>query len=99
MLALLVSCRERENEGRSLSRSRVDLQAAAVRLGDRARDEQSEAGAGLRAAGDVNASELLEDARVLLSRDSRSRVADRDAHAAVGGERADGHLAVFGRVL
>ena len=62
---------------------RAHVDRAAVRLGDRARDEEAEPGAGLRGAGHVGAAELLEDQPLLVVRDPGAVVGDGDAHGAV----------------
>ena len=67
-----------EREGRALAGRRADVERAAVRLGDRAGDEEAEAGARLAEA-DVGPAELLEDQRLLVARDPGAAVLDRDA--------------------
>ena len=59
-------------ERRSVALLGVDLERAAVRLGDRARDEEPQAGAGLRTCGG-RAAELLEDEPLILLRRSPAR--------------------------
>ena len=61
---------------------RRDVDGAAVGLGDRARDVEAEAGAGLRAAA-RGATELLEDQPLVVDRDARPVVGDRDDDRAV----------------
>src|SRR5205085_2128676 len=73
--------------------------ARAVRLGDRARDEEAQARAGLGLSGHARAAELLEDELLVLARDPGAVVADRDDEGAVLGRRGDLHLAARARVL
>ena len=63
-----------DGERRAVAFPGVDLERAAVRLGDRARDEEAEAGAGRRARARLRgAAELLEDDALLVLGDSRAR--------------------------
>src|SRR5712692_7720288 len=73
---------KREPERRSLPRQGVHVERPAVRFGDRARDEEAEPRAGLRAAA-LGPAELLEDQPLLLARDARTAVADLNDDAAV----------------
>src|SRR5205823_15053458 len=75
--------RQRQGERRARVRARADVDRPAVSLGDRARDEETEAGAGLRSAGDVRAAELLEDEPLLVVRDAGPVVGDGDPNLAV----------------
>src|SRR5215207_3650995 len=78
------------SDGQSSRKSRagprfgVELERAAVRLGDRAGDEEAEARAGLRSPTGVDAAELLEYQPLLLGRNAGTVVADRERHEAVG---------------
>ena len=60
----------------------MHFERPAVRLGDRARDEEAEAGSRLRLLA-AHAAELLEDERVVLARDAGPAVAHLDAQAPV----------------
>src|SRR5581483_11909807 len=88
-----------EPEGRSGGRARPDGDRAAVGLGDRAGDEEPEAGAGLAGAGRVQALELLEDHVLVLGRDAGPTVADVHHQRAVVDARGDGHGAAGRGVL
>ena len=77
--------RQRQREGRAAVRDRLDDDAAAVRLGDRAGDVEAEAGAGLGLVAELRPAELLEDQALLLRRDARPAIADR--HLARGRSR------------
>src|SRR5581483_11793973 len=74
---------KRQRERRARVRARADVDRPAVRLGDRARDKEAEAGARLRPTGDVRAAELLEDEPLLVVRYTRPMVGDGDPHLAV----------------
>src|SRR5207247_9052663 len=80
--------RQRQRERCTRVGSRQHVERAAVRLGDRARDEEPETRAGLRGAGYLGTPELLEDHALLLVRDARPVVAhgdpDRPGLAACG---------------
>src|SRR5579862_8781555 len=69
---------QREGEGRAPLRLGADVERAAVRLGDGPGDEQTEPRPRLRRARHVDAPELLEDACLLVARDSRPVVPDGD---------------------
>src|SRR4029077_18473934 len=66
---------------------------------DRAGDEEAQPGTRLRAAFDVAASELLEDARLLVARDPPACVAYGAPHGAVRGRGRDADLPALRRVL
>src|ERR671922_735494 len=94
-----VSDRQLERERRAAGGGRADAKRAAVGLGDRARDEETEARPGLRAAGDVGAAELLEDQTLVLRWDAGPVVGHLDPDRAVVRSRADDDLVAGGRVL
>src|SRR5829696_555251 len=75
--------RQGEPKGRSAAGRGANLEGPAVRFGDRARDEQAQAGSGLRVLGHVGPAELLEDQPLVVWRDPRATVANLDDHAAV----------------
>src|SRR5439155_24186924 len=79
---------KREPEGRSAAGRRADRERPAVRLRDRAGDEEAEAGSRLALASRVQPSELLEDHLLILDRDTGAAVADVHVDEAVlGGGR------------
>ena len=75
--------RQRSVNDGALAGRRLDVERAAVRLGEGAGEEEPEAGTRLRRAGD--AAELLEDLSLVLGADARPGVADVDDHVAVVG--------------
>src|SRR2546428_13337886 len=72
--------RQLEYEGGALAERRDDVERAAVRLRDRAGDEEAEASARTVAA---RPAEFLEDQLLLLERDPRAPVAHLDTHDVV----------------
>ena len=89
--------RQTQREDGALAGRRLDVERAAVRLGERAREEEPEARPRLRRPG--HAAELLEDLDLVLGADPGSRVADVDDHVAVVGTGLDADLAAGVRVL
>jgi hypothetical protein len=83
-----------EVEGRPLALGALEPHPPTVRLDDRARDGEAEAGAsdGARVRR-PNAEEAREDLVLLVSRDADASVSDLDAGAAVGSRCADVDLA------
>src|SRR6266545_6834150 len=92
--------RQRQREGGAAADRRGDLDRPAVRLGDRARDEEAETRARLRpCAGRLGTAELLEDQPLLLDRHARSAVANLDAKRFVLGEDGHNDRLAYGGVL
>jgi hypothetical protein len=77
---------------------RLDVERAAVRLCNRARDEEAEAGSRLGAAA-AGSPEFLEDQPLILGRDTRPVVGDLDPDDAVVRARVDPHLTAGARVF
>src|SRR3954466_4614766 len=80
--------RQLEPEDRTALRHGLDLQRTPVRLRDRAGDEETETGAGLRRAS-ARAPELLEDQLLVLRDDARALILDVDQDLAVVCHRTD----------
>ena len=75
-----------ERDARAAAEGAVDLDPAAVGLGDRAADGQAEAGPiRLRAPRGIDAIEAVEDVGQVLGRDADPRVGDDDAGLSVRG--------------
>src|SRR4051812_10739931 len=96
---LLLPHRQCQHERRPGAGIGADLERAAVRLRDRPRDEETEAGPRLRSPGDVGAAELLEDEARLVAREARAAIDDRDPRDAVLRAYRQLDLVVAGRVL
>src|SRR4029453_19198108 len=91
---------KRQGEGRAAPvGQRTHGGRASVRLGDRARDEESQPGAGLGRVADLNAAELLEDHTLVLARDPGPVIADLDVQATVRAHSLDFFPLAGARVL
>src|SRR3989442_13486824 len=76
-----------------------DIDAAALRLDDRAADRQAEADAGGAVAADTRAVEAVEDTGALRGRDPRALVAHVDPDKAVSVDALDEDVRSFRRVF
>src|SRR4029453_11479073 len=91
---------KRQGEGRAaFVGQRAHGERASVRLGDRAREEQSQPGAGLGRVADLNATELLEDQTLVLARDPGPVIADLDLQAPARAHSLDFYILAGARVL
>src|SRR5919106_2073775 len=98
-IGLLVPHGQPESEGRARAPLGRELERAAVRLGNRARDEEAEPGPRLGLAAEVQAPELLEHEGLLLGWDAGAVVAHAHGDQTVGASRSHLDLIAHDRVL
>src|SRR5918992_6153725 len=91
--------RDDDRELRSLADSAFELDATAVRFGDRLDDRQAEAAAAVAAMRAFAAREPMEDAALLRGRDAEAGVPHPQTDLTLVERETDGHRVVGQRVL